>query len=453
MDTKVNGTMMTKSHDAVKLFVGQIPKMLTEEQLRPIFGEAGNVYEINIIKDKTSKMSRGCCFLTYMSRVEADKAIQLFHNKRTIPPMVNPMQVKYADGELERLEHKLFIGMLPRHVTESDIRNLFSRFGEIKDLSMLKASNQVSKGCAFLKYEMRESAQAAINALNGIHKMEGGNSALVVKWADTEKEKLARKAQKLAASAAQAGQPGVFATVPLGYGISNNPGYTYPYSQVQTGLIGGLGTVQVPAVQQQPALATGLMGSSPTTVGAVGAVQPVGPVGGMQTVGGVPAAPGTTAAAPMGPAGLGPMGANYAQYATAAQLATPYPGSLLGQAAMTSAMMPTANSTVVPSLAVAIANSIKPQMEGPPGANLFIYHIPPEFGDHDLNTAFSTFGNVISAKVFVDKNTGLSKCFGFVSYDSPDAAQAAIATMNGFQIGGRRLKVQLKRDKNQNKPY
>jgi len=71
--------------------------------------------------------------------------------------------------------------------------------------------------------------------------------------------------------------------------------------------------------------------------------------------------------------------------------------------------------------------------------------LPHDLTDADLATAFAPFGSVISAKVYMDKITGESKGFGFVSYDSAEAADAAIASMNGFQIGSKRLKVQHKR--------
>lgn len=50
--------------------------------------------------------------------------------------------------------------------------------------------------------------------------------------------------------------------------------------------------------------------------------------------------------------------------------------------------------------------------EGPAGSNLFVYHLPHDLTDADLATAFNPFGNVISAKVYVDRNTGESKGFG-----------------------------------------
>lgn len=49
---------------------------------------------------------------------------------------------------------------------------------------------------------------------------------------------------------------------------------------------------------------------------------------------------------------------------------------------------------------------------GPAGANLFIYHLPRDLTDADLATLFAAFGNVVSAKVFVDKKTTESKGFG-----------------------------------------
>ncbi|KAK1291823.1 Flowering time control protein FCA [Acorus calamus] len=159
--------------ESVKLFVGQVPKHMTEAQLLAMFKEVAIVDEVNIIKDKATKASRGCCFLICPSREEADKAVSACHNKRTLAGASSPLQVKYADGELERLEHKLFVGMLPKNVSDAEVSALFSQYGNINDLQILRGSPRTSKaGCAFLKYETKEQALAALEALNGKYKME-----------------------------------------------------------------------------------------------------------------------------------------------------------------------------------------------------------------------------------------------------------------------------------------
>ncbi|OAF71778.1 hypothetical protein A3Q56_00459 [Intoshia linei] len=87
------------------------------------------------------------------------------------------------------------------------------------------------------------------------------------------------------------------------------------------------------------------------------------------------------------------------------------------------------------------------QIEGPEKSNLFIYYLPQYVKDVDLSKMFSIFGKIISVKVFVDKHTLLSKCFGFVSFDNENSAHVAIKNMNGYRICNKRLKVQLKKKK------
>ena len=75
------------------------------------------------------------------------------------------------------------------------------------------------------------------------------------------------------------------------------------------------------------------------------------------------------------------------------------------------------------------------------GNKLYVGNLPYSYRDSDMEQAFSQFGTVTSAKVMMERDTGRSKGFGFVEMGSPAEAQAAIAGMNGQQIGGRGLVV------------
>jgi cold-inducible RNA-binding protein len=75
------------------------------------------------------------------------------------------------------------------------------------------------------------------------------------------------------------------------------------------------------------------------------------------------------------------------------------------------------------------------------GNKLYVGNLPYQVRDSDLEQAFSQYGQVTSAKVMMERETGRSKGFGFVEMGSPAEAQAAIEGMNGQQQGGRALVV------------
>ena len=75
-----------------------------------------------------------------------------------------------------------------------------------------------------------------------------------------------------------------------------------------------------------------------------------------------------------------------------------------------------------------------PSNKGPDGANLFIFHIPNHFTNLDMYNLFMPYGNLLSVRIMVEKDTGRSRGFGFVSYDSPDSAAMAIKELNGFAV-------------------
>ncbi|XP_013185275.1 CUGBP Elav-like family member 1 isoform X2 [Amyelois transitella] len=422
--------------DYIKMFVGQVPRSMDEKDLRLMFEEFGRVHQINVLRDKITGASKGCCFVTFFTRKAALKAQDALHNIKTLSGMHHPIQMKPADSE-NRNERKLFVGMLNKKLSENDVRALFAGHGAIEECTVLRDAQGQSKGCAFVTFVSKQAAIAAIKALHHSQTMDGCSAPLVVKFADTQKEKEQKKLQAMQASLWSLTAP-VAPTTYLASEAALSPTQLQLLQQIQA-----VGLQQQLLQGQGSTLLQGLGGGAVTGVGAAeqlgGMLAPVS----VQNLAALAAmAPpvvsqAAPAAAPQPTApqlwsAAEPLNSAYAaQFGTAAFAAAPL-GSVLGSAA---------------------AAAAGKQVEGPEGGNLFIYHLPQEFTDTDLASTFLPFGHVISAKVFIDKQTNLSKCFGFVSYDNAPSAQAAIQAMNGFQIGTKRLKVQLKRSKELSRPY
>lgn len=72
---------------------------------------------------------------------------------------------------------------------------------------------------------------------------------------------------------------------------------------------------------------------------------------------------------------------------------------------------------------------------------LYCGNLSYNVGSQQLEELFSKFGNVISAQVIVDRDTGRSKGFGFVEMSSQEEANAAVAGLDGKENDGRNLQV------------
>ncbi len=78
-------------------------------------------------------------------------------------------------------------------------------------------------------------------------------------------------------------------------------------------------------------------------------------------------------------------------------------------------------------------------------SKIYVGNLPYSVNDSALESNFSEFGSVTSAKVMMDRETGRSKGFGFVEMSSAEGAQAAINGLNGMSVDGRSIVVNLAR--------
>jgi RNA recognition motif-containing protein len=72
---------------------------------------------------------------------------------------------------------------------------------------------------------------------------------------------------------------------------------------------------------------------------------------------------------------------------------------------------------------------------------LYVGGLPFKIGDDELNSLFTTYGKVTSAKVIKDKFSGRSRGFGFVEMEDDNEAMTAISKLNGSEYEGRKLIV------------
>ncbi|KAL3517355.1 hypothetical protein ACH5RR_019944 [Cinchona calisaya] len=179
-----------------KLYVAGVPKTASQEDIGSVFADYGNIVEIVLIRDKRTGQQGECCFVKYATLDEADRAIGALHDRYTFPGGVTPLTVRYADGQKERNGIfdqqllKLYVGCVNKQSTDTEIEEIFSPFGVVEDVFIVRDEMRQHRGCAFVRFSRREMAVAAINALHGSYIMRGCKQPLIVRFADPKKPRL-----------------------------------------------------------------------------------------------------------------------------------------------------------------------------------------------------------------------------------------------------------------------
>ncbi|MCP4901295.1 MAG: RNA-binding protein [bacterium] len=82
---------------------------------------------------------------------------------------------------------------------------------------------------------------------------------------------------------------------------------------------------------------------------------------------------------------------------------------------------------------------------------LFVGSLSWDTNDSGLRSAFEAHGEITEAVVVSDRDTGRSRGFGFVTFADDDAADKAVAALNGTDLDGRTIKVDVAQSKNRDR--
>lgn len=79
--------------------------------------------------------------------------------------------------------------------------------------------------------------------------------------------------------------------------------------------------------------------------------------------------------------------------------------------------------------------------------NMYVSNLSFQVQEEDLRQLFESFGEVTSAKIITDRETGRSRGFGFVEMSSSEQANKAMSSLNNKEIEGRTISVTVAREK------
>jgi len=429
LNTAAAGSTSPGSPRAIKIFVGQVPKEWPPATIVEIFQSVGvTAFDVKPIVNPTTQASQGCAFVSVASTDEAYASIYHLHNKVQTAPG-KWLQVRLAFKETGRL----FVSAVGA-ANEAQLYDLFSKHGQVVSIHVVRKPMGDSKGCAIVEFATKDEAANAIAVLDDVVTLGGALSRMRVEWARSaqqqQQQQPSRESPRAHASSGWGDQSPRSHAADMNGGFSPQHAHQQPHAEQYF-----FPVVSAPAAADGSPQANGIVASpmSPTAPGMPFFLSPEMPA----------------IFYPLSPTSGG-VGGGFAPVGAAAVGAPLSPHMAYGQgfylqpAPLYSPVVHHRPPATAPAVSPSSSPASKRFAEGPPGANLFVSGFSRDFTEDDMCELFSQYGSLLSWMIFTDKTTQRSKCFGFVSYDSVDAAERARVALNKHKIGNFVLYVSTK---------
>nr|XP_061801322.1 RNA-binding protein Musashi homolog 2 isoform X5 [Nerophis lumbriciformis] len=153
-----SGSLNDSQHDPGKMFIGGLSWQTSPESLRDYFSKFGEIRECMVMRDPTTKRSRGFGFVTFTDAASVEKVLAQQHHEldsKTIDPKV--AFPRRAQPKMVTRTKKIFVGGLSANTVLEDVKQYFEQFGKVDDALLMfdKATNR-HRGFGFITFESED---------------------------------------------------------------------------------------------------------------------------------------------------------------------------------------------------------------------------------------------------------------------------------------------------------
>ncbi|XP_023008557.1 RNA-binding protein Musashi homolog 2b isoform X11 [Maylandia zebra] len=153
-----SGSLNDSQHDPGKMFIGGLSWQTSPDSLRDYFSKFGEIRECMVMRDPTTKRSRGFGFVTFTDAASVDKVLAQQHHEldsKTIDPKV--AFPRRAQPKMVTRTKKIFVGGLSANTVVEDVKQYFEQFGKVDDAMLMfdKTTNR-HRGFGFITFDSED---------------------------------------------------------------------------------------------------------------------------------------------------------------------------------------------------------------------------------------------------------------------------------------------------------